>query len=144
MQGEAKKKVKRVCYGRYLRQANKAVTEYYNKILEPSGLTNIQLSLLKNLREMGIGSVSDLADLVELDRTTVVRGLKPLFDAGYVEDHAQPGTRNRQLQITEAGSRKVDIGMPMWQMAQEGIEKKLGKDRLQILLELLSTLEEQL
>lgn len=65
--------MKRACYCINLRRMNARVTEYYDRMLAPSGLTVSQFSLLKNLDRMGECSVTGLAKAVELERSTLAR-----------------------------------------------------------------------
>ncbi|MDR1137761.1 MAG: MarR family winged helix-turn-helix transcriptional regulator [Synergistaceae bacterium] len=118
-----------------------AVTDYYDRLLSPAKITLNQFSMLKNLRDIGISSVSRLANHVGLDRTTLVRGLKPLFKAGYIEDISQAGKRDNQIQLTPLGNQTVDIAIPFWEQAQEGVLKQIGEDELITLTRLLSKVE---
>jgi DNA-binding MarR family transcriptional regulator len=118
-----------------------AVTDYYDRLLRGAGITLNQFSLLKNLRDIGIASVSRLANHVGLDRSTLVRGLKPLFKAGYIEDISQAGKRDNQMRLTPLGSQVVDAAIPLWEQAQEGVLKQIGEDDLATLNRLLSKME---
>lgn len=124
---------KRVCYCINLRRINGAVTEYYDRILQPSGLTVSQFSLLKNLERMGESSVSELAKEVELERSTLARSLKPLFAAGYVEDVSQTKARNSRIRVTESGAEVLARAVPLWLEAQEGILGAIGADGVEML-----------
>lgn len=117
------------------------MTEYYDRRLRPSGLTVSQYSLLANLGRLAQGSVSDLARQVGLDRTTLVRGLKPLLEAGLIEDLSSAGSRRRLLRLTEKGRQSVSLARPLWERAQGGLEICLGPERIQTLTEWLSRLE---
>jgi len=124
-----------------LRRATNAVTEYYDKLLEPSGLTVNQYSLLDNLNKIGICSVSELAECVGLERTTLVRSLKPLFEAGYIEDISLSGTRNREMRVAPAGIKSLEVAIPLWKEAQNGVKNKIGEENVNVLIGLLSLLE---
>lgn len=127
---------KRVCFCINLRRMNGAVTEYYDRILKPSGLTVSQFSLLKNLQRIGESSVSELAKEVELERSTLARSLKPLFAAGYIEDVSQSEARNSRIRVTESGARVLVRSLPLWQAAQDGIAGAIGLDGVEMLEEL--------
>lgn len=124
-----------------LRRASQAITKIYDEKLSPSGLTVTQFSLLKNIKKLSPISVSDLALAIRLDRTTLVRNLKPLEKKGLVIDNSPEGTRNRQLQLTEGGIKLCDSAEVLWQEAQDYIEQKLGKDNLKNLITLLYEIE---
>lgn len=64
-------------------------------------------------------SVSDLANGVGLERTTVVRTLKPLIKRGFISDISEPETRRRKLHLTEKGCKTVAKAKPLWLQAQD-------------------------
>jgi Transcriptional regulators len=124
-----------------LRRASAAITKIYDEKLAPSGLTVSQYSILKHLKHFSPVSVSDLAIKIRLDRTTLVRSLKPLEAASLIIDVSQKGTRNRQLQLTEKGKQKYIEAEYLWNDAQNLIEQKLGKENIEKLTSLLSIIE---
>lgn len=134
------KKHKSNCYCINLRRAANVVTESYDRILQPTGLTVNQYSLLINISRLEVCSVSDLAGYVGLDRTTLVRSLRPLLGLGYIKDMSEKGQRNRQLQITKTGQQVLQQGEVLWRKAQSDLEQKVGKEKLEQLSEILSML----
>jgi DNA-binding MarR family transcriptional regulator len=124
-----------------LRRASQAITEVYDEFLEPSGLKISQYALLKNIMQFGPVSVSDLALTIRLDRTTLVRNLKPLEMRGLIMDASAKGSRNRQLVLTDQGNKTLQGAVSLWLAAQDGIEQYLGKDDLNTLTLLLSKIE---
>ncbi|HNR04565.1 MAG TPA: MarR family winged helix-turn-helix transcriptional regulator [Bacillota bacterium] len=136
------KRHKSVCYCINLRRAANAVTDLYNRVLLPIGLTVSQYSLLINIGRLKACSVSDLAGYVGLERTTLVRSLKPLFKLKYIEDVSEKGRRSRLLKVTESGQQVLNQGEVLWRTAQAELEKKVGKEKLEQLSEILSQLVE--
>lgn len=130
-----------ICNCLNLRRASAAITKIYDDKLGPSGLTVSQYSLLRHLFYFSPISVSDLAIKIRLDRTTLVRNLKPLESASFLVDVSQEGTRNRQLQLTEKGIEKYKEADVLWNAAQNFIEQKLGIENLEKLTSLLSAIE---
>ena len=124
---------KRACYCINLRRMNGAVTEYYDRILKPSGLTVSQFSLLKNLERLGECSASELAKEVELERSTLARSLRPLFAAAYIEDASQVEARNSRIRVTESGAGVLARATPLWLEAQKGISDAIGLDGVEML-----------
>lgn len=129
------------CHCINIRRAAVAVTDYYDRLLRPAGITLNQFSLLKNLEDIGISSVSGLANHVGLDRSTLVRGIKPLMKAGYIEDISQSGKRDNQLRLTSLGHKTVDAALPLWEQAQKGVLDQMGAEGLATLTKLLSKME---
>jgi DNA-binding MarR family transcriptional regulator len=124
-----------------LRRASLAITEVYDEFLSPSGLKISQLLLLGKVRSLEPISVSNLALEVRLDRTTIVRNLKPLEERELITDISPKGARNRQLKLTTKGLGVLEIAAPLWSEAQKFIEQYLGKEDLNNLTTLLSKIE---
>lgn len=124
-----------------IRRASQAVTEVYDEFLAPSNLKIGQFSLLKHINQLGPVSVSDLALIIRLDRTTLVRNLKPLEERGFVEDISTKGTRNRQLKLTVKGIETYKYAEELWEKAQSFLEEYLGKDNMDTFTTLLSKIE---
>ena len=100
-----------------------------------------QFALLRHLKMLGTVNVSTLADKIRLDRTTLVRTLKPLEEAALVKDVSLPGKRNRELCLTEKG-QEVYLGAErLWDDAQRHTEEELGGENLALLTALLSRIE---
>lgn len=124
-----------------MRRASLALTKLYDDRLAPSGVTVSQFSLLKHIRALGTVSVSALALAIRLDRTTLVRNLKPLEEGGLVSDDARPGARSRELSLTEKGQETYNAAEKLWQEAQQTVEDALGSENLALLTVLLSKIE---
>jgi len=124
-----------------MRRASLAITENYDHYLAPCQLSVSQFSILKHIHAMEPVNVSELAAEIRLDRTTLVRNLKPLEQQGLIHDIAPPGTRNRQLCLTAAGRGKIEQAHVYWQQAQEQIEAQLGQEDTKTLQALLLKIE---
>jgi DNA-binding MarR family transcriptional regulator len=121
--------------------AAKAVTEYYDKILAPSGITINQYSLLVHIGRIAPCSVSKLAAAMRLERSTLVRNMKPLFSAGLLADSSPDGSRDRQLQLTKAGDKCVKTAVPLWEKTQRKIKKYIGERKFKNFMETVLLLE---
>ena len=60
-----------------LRRADRVVTRYYDAVLRPSGLHVTQFTLLQALNHASEISQKQLAELLEIDSTTLTRTLAP-------------------------------------------------------------------
>lgn len=114
------------------------MTKVYDEFLVPSNLKISQLALLRHINQLGPVSVSDLAVVIRLDRTTLVRNLKPLEKSGFVEDISTEKTRNRQLRLTDKGIETYKYSEELWEKAQSFLEEYLGKDNISTFTTLLS------
>jgi DNA-binding MarR family transcriptional regulator len=97
-----------------------------------AGLSISQFSILNALNGLKKVSVSKLAIALRLDRTTLVRNLKPLEEKGLVIDVAYEG-RNRQMELTEYGLQVYKDASHLWLEAQRKLEQLLDKDNLEAL-----------
>lgn len=137
-----KKINKSQCHCITLRRAANAITEYYDMALKEVGLTTSQYSLLKNLGRLEIASTSELAEQVNLDRSTLVRNLKPMLERGLIVDLAKKNARNHQFQVSDRGLELLEAANPRWQKAQDGIKAYLGEENVEMLMEMLYRLQE--
>ncbi|GAB4144918.1 MAG: oxidation-sensing regulator MosR [Cyanobacteria bacterium J069] len=117
-----------------LRKAARVITQHYDEILKPSGLLITQFTILVAIALVGSGTISELAERLVMDRTTLTRNLKPMMREGWVE--AQPGQdqRTRVISLTAQGEAALAIALPLWQQAQQNVEDGLGEQRWNTLL----------
>jgi DNA-binding MarR family transcriptional regulator len=130
-----------ICNCINLRRSSHAITEVYDELMAPSGLKISQYLLLNTIKSLGPVSVSGIASEVRLDRTTIVRNLKPLEERGFIIDVATKGGRNRQLKLTETGLGILEIATPLWVEAQNFFQQYLGEEDMNTLTVLLSKIE---
>ena len=130
-----------VCNCLNMRRSSQAITEVYDEFLKPSNLKIGQFSLLKHIDKLGPVSVSDLAHHIRLDRTTLVRNLKPLEERGFITDTSIEGSRTRQLTLTDKGIEAYKAAEELWEKAQSFFEEYLGKDNINTFTTLLSKIE---
>jgi DNA-binding MarR family transcriptional regulator len=123
-----KKKRPTLCYCLKIRRATGAVTRFYDQILAPAGVTICQYSVLLNIFRSEHCSVRELADIAELDGSTLTRNLKPLFRQGLVQDTKLPGMRNSRLELTNEGKKTLEMARPLWQASQDMLVQKLFPD----------------
>lgn len=128
---------KGLCYFITLSRAANAITTFYDESLQELGISTKQYSLLRNLSRLGESSTVELANFVNLERSTVTRNLKALLSNGWVCDLAAKGSRSHRYIVTEAGEKKLDETVILWQKAQDDIQEMLGKERMASLMETL-------
>ncbi len=111
------------------RRAARAVTRFYDDILAPSGLKATQLTMLGAISISGTARMSELADLLALDKTTLTRNLKLLEAAGLIAITAGVDRRVRVVAPTDAGTDALDSALPLWREAQRRMVEHLGEAR---------------
>lgn len=129
------------CYCIDLRRAANTLSALYDTYLKPAEVTVNQYSLLVNLSRLEPCTIQILADTVGLERTTLTRTLRPLLERGLIHDMADTGRRDRRLELTEDGRETVQKGRELWTQAQTEVERRLGKEQVKNLLNLLEQLE---
>lgn len=122
-----------------LRKAARAVTQVYDEALKPTGLRATQFSLLGVVAHQGPAGMSELADHLVMDRTTLTRNLKPLMEQGLLKTVAGDDRRYKPIAITKKGQDAFKKAMPYWQKAQNKLANGLGKKNW---LDLLGILDE--
>jgi DNA-binding MarR family transcriptional regulator len=97
-----------------------------------------QYSLLAHLRRLEQVSMSELAEVLDMDRTTLTRNLKPLIEAHWVEVRpCRQDARIRLVRITAAGDAQWRIARGRWQYAQDEVKAAIGPTDLAALHGLL-------
>lgn len=110
-----------------VRQAARALTRDYERHLAPSGLTSSQFSILVVIDERpGIG-MRELADELVMDRTSLVRALKPLERDGLIT--VASDKRQNAYLLTKAGTARLNEALPLWQVAQDEFVERFGGAR---------------
>ncbi len=118
-----------------LRKVTRAVTQFYDRHLEPSGIRSTQFTLLLTLTASAGKTLTEMAEGLVMDRTTLTRNLKPLEKEGLITTTKLIDKRTKGYVLTEKGQQAIQKGMPLWQKAQQQITSQLGDDRYKRFLE---------
>ena len=116
-----------------LRKLARRLTQRYDAHLAPTGLRLTQFSLLAHLMRGGPATMSALAALLEMDRTTLTRNLKPLADAGLVALDSGRDARERFLSLTGKGRTAWRAAREDWRRAQDEVNQVLGSEQVMAL-----------
>jgi DNA-binding MarR family transcriptional regulator len=117
------------CYCSSLRQASRYVTSFYDQMLSGSGLRVTQFAILARLRPRA-ATVTQLAQNMVMDRTTLARNLQPLVREQLVQVRpSEQDRRERLVELTDAGRDKVEAILPAWRRAQARFDQQFGADR---------------
>lgn len=129
------------CVCNRLRRASRAVTQLYDDALAPAELRLSQFALLGTLMRAGRQTISSLADRLLLDRTALSRTLDPLVERSLVEIAPGEDARTREVAITGDGRALLAKAQPCWAAVQARVADRLGPDRVEALVALLTDLE---
>ena len=120
------------CLG--VRRLARRVTQIYEEIMAPAGLTVGQFGLLAQLygadlagqRSVAVGA---LAERLGADPTTLSRNLRPIRSQGLIVDDPDPlDRRTRAVRLTDKGRAKLRRAVPVWRQAQRHVNSALGPE----------------
>ncbi len=114
------------CYCISLRKAERRVTSIYDDALKPVGVNVAQFGLMRTIEREAPISLSRIARLAELDRSTVGRNVKVLERKGLVKTLHGEDQREAVAVLTARGKNVLSGGAPLWDKAQATVEKALG------------------
>jgi DNA-binding MarR family transcriptional regulator len=113
------------CYAYQARKTANAVLRAYNDWMKPIDLEMAQFSTLCAILDGSAVSIGGLADLLGVERSTLVRNLKVLERKGLVRVAART-QRRLTHELTEAGADVMRRALPLWQQAQGAMEAAIG------------------
>lgn len=112
-----------------VRKLTRLMSQRYDQALAPAALNLNQYSILRRVGGEP-RSIGEFARELGMDRSTLSRDLKPLLAAGWLASVAGEDARQRRVQVTAAGKRAIARAIPLWQAAQDAIERELGREAL--------------
>ncbi len=126
------------CTNLKLRQLTRCVSQHYDQEMAAVGLKTTQYSLLSHVMKLGPIRPGELASSMKVDASTLTRNLKPLVDAGWLTLTAGTDARSRLVTITAEGRAKREEARHRWKVAQEGMNRRLGAERVLALHQLIN------
>ncbi len=121
------------CLCTSLRQAAHAATEIYDSALEPSSLKVTMFRVLRRLEQAGKPTISALARIVDLDRSTLGRNLKVLERDGLILFTEGEDERAKIVRLTPRGRAALEKAKPLWRKAQAKMRATLGVEKDSVL-----------
>jgi DNA-binding MarR family transcriptional regulator len=110
------------------------VTQHYEASFRGTGLRATQFTLLATLAQTGPQSLSVLATMLGLERTTLSRNLGPLEKKGLVGTVADDDQRIRRIAITKQGEAAALAALDAWKQAQSTVDEVLRRTGVQDLI----------
>jgi DNA-binding MarR family transcriptional regulator len=129
-----------LCVCAALRTAARKTTTIYDEALAEVGVNLPQFSLMRRIQRAAPVSLSDLARIAELDRSTVGRNVKVLQRMGLVRATLSEDHREATVSLEEEGVAVLREGAALWDGAQSAIEARLGAEGVAKLRALLDAL----
>jgi DNA-binding MarR family transcriptional regulator len=126
-----------------LRKAARYITATYDRTLAPVGLRATQFNILQQLSARGEMTITSLADVSAMDRTTMASNLKPLAREGLLTvEPSATDRRARVVTITPDGQSRMEAALPLWRDVQARFEDSFGvKDAVQLRTSLAAVLD---
>jgi DNA-binding MarR family transcriptional regulator len=116
-----------VCFN--LRWVSRAITQFFVSELNHHGLLPTQTPILAALAARPKATMAELSDWLGMDRTTLVRNLRPLERDGLVKATGKGRGNKVALAITPRGKSGLAKFIPEWRQAQRKVVKTLGEER---------------
>src|SRR5438128_10104107 len=126
-----------VCFN--LRWVTRAVTQFFDSEMRRHGIRATQGSILASLHAKDSWTMAELSDWLGMERTTLVRNLRPLQRDGLVQIRGGGRGNRVELAITAKGRNQVEKLAPAWKAAQSAVVKTLGEKRWSTILSDLET-----
>ena len=121
-----------VCFN--LRRVARVVTQFFDAEMRRHGIRPTQGSILVSLKAKDSWSMAELSDWLGVDRTTLVRNLRPLQRDGFVKTIGGGRGNLVEVMITTKGREQIKKLTPAWKSAQNAVVKTLGEKRWSAIL----------
>jgi DNA-binding MarR family transcriptional regulator len=128
--------------GGTLRRTDRIVTQFYDQIMAPSGLTGPQFGVLSSAAAAAPVTINGLATIMDMDRTTLTRNLAVLVKRRLVRTEEGEDRRMRLVVVTPDGEQALRRAWPLWEEAEARIVGTLGPERRDALLAELAAVRE--
>jgi DNA-binding MarR family transcriptional regulator len=126
-----------VCFN--LRWVTRVVTQFYDSEMRRHGIRPTQGTILASLQAKDSWTMAELSDWLGMERTTLVRNLRPLQRDGLVRTGGGGRGRLVEIAITAKGRKQIEKLAPAWRSAQRAAVKTLGEQRWSAILSDLET-----
>ncbi|TGK79166.1 MarR family transcriptional regulator [Leptospira noumeaensis] len=128
------------CLNLSLRRTSRLITNYYDSALRPSGLRITQFTLLAGIAYEKDPSITDLARITDIDRTTLQRSLDILNRDGLIKIEKKEIGNVRNISLTKKGELALAKAVELWKQTQNTITDDLGKSEFKQTLKILAEL----
>ena len=101
------------------------MTAIYDEALAPSGLKITMFRVIRRLSEADEPTITELAAIVDLDRSSLGRNLKVLERDGLVALDGREDERKKVVRLTTKGKAALARAKPLWLGVQRRMKAKL-------------------
>jgi DNA-binding MarR family transcriptional regulator len=111
------------------RRAARAITRAFDRELRAHGLRATQFTLLATLSLKGEQTISEMAEFIDADRTTMTRNVALAEEKSFVEVRRhESDARVRVVTITRHGTETLAAALASWGKVQAGLTEAMGSD----------------
>jgi DNA-binding MarR family transcriptional regulator len=139
MKGKRDMTVLRNCICFNLRRVTRIITQQYDAELRRQGIRSTQTPIMQALCLKDSWTMAELSEMLGMDRTTLVRNLRPLERDGLLQNSGGGHGVQVEVSITAKGRKQVEKFTPAWRAAQDKILHTLGEENWASLLDQLET-----
>jgi DNA-binding MarR family transcriptional regulator len=112
-----------------VRRVSRAITQFYDAEMGRHSVRPTQSPILGALQAKNGWSMAELSEWLGMERTTLLRNLRPLQRDGLVRAKRGGAGGHMKLEITEKGRASLAKIIPAWRSAQDKVVAILGKER---------------
>jgi len=112
-----------------VRRISRVITQFFDAEVRRHGIRPTQTPILGALQAKDGWGMAELSEWLGMERTTLVRNLRPLQRDGLVRAKGGGRGGHVELEITEKGRRALAKMLPAWRSAQDKVVAILGKER---------------
>lgn len=132
---------KTTCICLQIRKTDRIVTGVYDSFIRKAGLKSTQYCLLRCIDNLEGPCLSDIANALCMDQTTVTRNVEKLKRKGLVSTSVSSADpRRTNVEVTPAGAAMLGEAKKAWEQAQNEMKAQLGEEDYQQLYDLLDKL----
>jgi DNA-binding MarR family transcriptional regulator len=117
-----------------LRRVTRVITQYFDAEVRKFGVRATQTPILSALQARSGWSMAELSDWLGMERTTLVRNLRPLQRVGLISVKGGGRGGHVELAITDKGRTALSKMLPGWRSAQQKVVGTLGEKRWSTIL----------
>ena len=127
-----------------VRRVSRMITQFFDAEVRRHGLRPTQTPILRALQAKSGWSMAELSEWLGMERTTLLRNLRPLQRDGLVRAKGGGRGGHVELEITAKGRASVAKTLPAWRAAQQKVVATLGAERWSTIIRDLEEVAEKL
>ena len=118
------------CLCTSVRRSARNISQIYSEHLQQSGekINPNQVSILVVLSQTEKKTISELSNILRMERTTLTRNLKVLDKLGWIKTYCGTDGRMKFTKLSKRGNQVLNKILPYWKKAQSKTKKILGED----------------